>query len=121
MRLFLSAAAAVVVAGCLGCGSAVSSSGIQLNRSLRNLIWPETSVLAGVDIEALQKTEFYRRHSQQLNFPIFEEATARLGFDPRREVKLLVLQSDTRRTVLLAEGNLKRSQIQQKLVSAGAK
>ncbi len=120
MRAFLFVGVLTLALSGISCNSENESSGISIDKSFRTLIWPQATVLAGAKIQELEKTDFYKRYAQRLDLPGLDEASQRLGFDPRKDVEALVVESDGERLLLLARGRLQTSEIRDKLGKLGA-
>ena len=58
MRVVLCLAALLALLGC----EKQTGTGIRLDHSIAKLVPPDTTVLAGIDVDRLRATDFYRRH-----------------------------------------------------------
>ncbi len=103
-----------------GCSNS-QITGISVDRAFRPLISPETKALAGFDLDRLKTTPLYQRHQQELNFPLLEASSDRIGLDPRRDISKGIVTWDGRQSLLIVRGTFKSDAVQNKLVSLGAK
>ena len=107
---------------CAGVGcSRTKTTGITVDRAFTPLISPETNLLAGFDLDDLKGTGLYQRHAQQLNFPLLDASSDRVGLDPRRDISKGVIAWNGRESVVIFRGSFKPEAVQSKLVSLGAK
>lgn len=102
-----------------GCGRTITS-GVTVDKAFRPLIPPDTEVLAGIDLDALKATPLYQRHQKDLEFPLLDSSSQRLGFDPRRDISDAVIAWNGKRALLFLRGTFKASDVEQKLSSLGA-
>lgn len=106
----------VCISGC----SHVDVTGASLDRSFRRLVPADTRVLVGLKIERLIKTPFYQRHRHQLDIPLLNESSAKMGLDPRRDLSDAVIAWNGKQPLVLARGTFNSNLVQQKLISSGA-
>lgn len=119
-RVFLFLLLAGLVTG-VSCARRAATTGVSVDPAFRHLIPPDTRVLASVDLEKLKNAAFYRRHESQLDFPLLDAASERIGLDPRRDIADLLIAWNGKRPVFLVRGRFTRSVIEQKLVAQGAR
>ncbi len=91
-----------------------------MDRDFRRLIPPDTKVLAGINIARLTKTAFYQRHQRELDIPLLNASSEKLGLDPRRDLSDAVIAWNGKQLLILARGTYNSSLVQQKLISSGA-
>jgi len=112
-------AVALASCACVVSCSKQTSSGVVVDQVYKPLIRPDTSVLAGMDLDKLKATPLYRRHEKAFNFPLLDASSQRLGFDPRRDIRDLVFASDGRTGALLARGRFQPKDIEAKFQASG--
>ncbi len=100
-----------------GCGKH-SISGVSVDRDLRKLISPDTTALAGCDLDRLKLTEFYRRHEGQLNIPVIDQAAKQADFDPRRDLSELVVTWNGKDVFFASRGHFKHKQVEDQLAKS---
>jgi len=103
-----------------GC-SRSRSTGISVDRAFRPLISPKIRVLAGFDLDRLKTTGLYQRHREELNFPLLNASSERIGLDPRRDISKGIVTWNGRDSLLVVRGPFRSEVVQNKLVSSGAK
>ena len=108
-----------LVAGGVGCSHA-DVTGASVDRAFQHLIAPDTKALVGLNIESLTKTPFYQRHQQDLDIPLLNESTEKLGLDPRRDLSDAVIAWDGKQPLIVARGTFNPGVVRQKLISSGA-
>lgn len=118
MRTLLSVILACAVFGVTGCGSR-PQTGVQVDSALRRLVPSDTTVLAGVDVEKLEKTPLYRRYEGQLNQAGLDALTERFGIDPRRDVTAVLIAANANGRIALARGRFTQEQLESKFGSLG--
>jgi hypothetical protein len=114
---------AFVLAGLLGGVSCAKApqTGIAVHSAFRSFIPRDTTLLAGVRASALETAPFYVRHQDRLNFAQLDELNEKIGLDPRRDLSDLLAAYNGRQTLVLARGTFKSADVQNKLLSLGAK
>jgi|GEM_PF-1231105 len=105
----------------LGCGGKRGATGIAVDPAFTRLIPPDTEVLAGVRIDRLKDSAFYKRHEDQLNIPAIDEFSERAGIDPRRDLSGLLIAWNGKRPVVMARGRFAQDEVERKLSSLGAR
>lgn len=108
------------VATVTGCGRK-AASGITVDRAFRPLIAPDTQALAGVELEKLESTPFYKKHESDLTFPMLDAASERIGVDFRRDLSDVLIGWNGKQPVFLVRGRFKPAVVQQKLLTFGAR
>ena len=107
-----------ILAGTAGC-SKRTSAGVSVPFAFRPLISPETKALASVDVDQLKASPFYQRHQNQLNFPLLDSMSERIGLDPRRDLSYILIAWNGKAPLAMARGRFKPRDLQQKLGSLG--
>jgi hypothetical protein len=92
--------------GLAGCGLNRTSPS-RVDRDLSAFILPDAILLAGVEMAQLRATPVYQKLETRRSLPQLDEFTARTGFDPRRDVRTLLISSDATETVVAARGDFK--------------
>ncbi|MEX2264320.1 MAG: hypothetical protein WD696_20365 [Bryobacteraceae bacterium] len=93
-----------------GCGSR-QDAGLRLDSRFTEMIPENTIVLAGVRMEELRAAPVYRKLMAGRQFPNVDEFAARTGFDPRKDVKEMLIAATGEAVVALARGNFKSTRI----------
>jgi hypothetical protein len=96
-------------------------TGIAVDPAFRTLIPPDTKVLSGVEWDSLKSTPFYQRHEKDLNVPLLNAASERLGIDPLRDISKLVIAWDGTNWIFMERGRFNSSDLQKKIAAAGAR
>jgi len=107
--LMLRACGAVLLAlGAAGCNSAQIGRS-RVDSTLAAFIPPDATVLAGVRMDQVRATPIFQKMTVQKQFPRLDEFARATGFDPRKDVRDLLIGSNGRDTVVAARGtfNLK--------------
>ncbi|MDQ2712335.1 MAG: hypothetical protein M3Y24_08930 [Acidobacteriota bacterium] len=117
MRVFLACSAVCLVSVLSGCGKH-SASGVSIHRDLRKLVSPDTTALAGCDLDRLKVTDFYKRHQAQLNIPLIDGVAQQSGFDPRRNLTELLVTWNGKDLFFATRGNFKQQQIENQLAKS---
>jgi hypothetical protein len=113
--------AVLVVAAFTSACTNPGASGVSIDSAFRALIPPDTKALAAADIEKLKASAFYQRHQNQLNFPLLDGMSERIGLDPRRDVSSLLVAWNGKDAVAMARGGFNLGALQSKLPSLGAR
>jgi hypothetical protein len=117
VRYFL--AVLLIAAGLLGSCTRPGATGVSVNSAFRPLVPPDTKALAAVDFDKLKASPFYKRHQNDLDLPILNAMSERVGFDPRRDISDLLITWNGSRALVLARGRLNRETLESKLRSLG--
>lgn len=88
----------------LGCHSADIPRS-RIDPQLTIMIPPDTVMLAGVRMDDVRPTPLYRKLVEQRRLPQVDAFAKETGFDPRKDVRELLVASDGKDTVLMARGN----------------
>jgi hypothetical protein len=104
----------------VSCKRQPAATGISVDPVFRSLVPPKTRVLAGIDIEKLKATAFYKRHESDLNFPLLDASSERIGLDPRRNVSDLLIAWVATQPLFIARGHFSQRVVEQKIVALGA-
>ena len=118
MRTLVWVVLACGVLGGVGCGSRLQT-GVQVDSALRRLIPPDATVLAGANVEKLEKTPLYRRYEGQLNQAKIDAFTERFGIDPRRDVTAVLVAASANERIVLVQGRYAQRQLEPKFGSLG--
>lgn len=118
MTAALRVLALVLAITAAACGLAPSSA--RLDPRLEKLIPADTNMMLEVNLAQLRDTSIYREHLSQASPAELDDFTRRTGIDLRRDVDQLVLASDGKNSLLLAEGRFHPDDARQRLRAAGA-
>jgi hypothetical protein len=102
----------------VGCSKQITT-GLAVDNAFRPLISPDTTVLAGAQLDAFKATPFYQRHQKSLEFPLLNASTEKLGLDPRRDLSAALISWNGRQSLFLVRGRFKPEAIEQKLTAQG--
>ena len=117
MRVFLAFSGVCLVSILSGC-TKHSTSGVSVDRDLRKLVSPDTTALAGCDLDKLKLTEFYKRHQAQLNMPLIDGTAQQAGFDPKRNLGELLVTWNGKDLFFATLGHFNRQQIESQLAKS---
>jgi hypothetical protein len=79
--------------------------GPKIDPALASLIPPDTILLAGARLEALEKTPIYLNHLAKRSMPLIDDFPKQIGLDVRRQdLWELLLISDGKQSVVLGHG-----------------
>jgi hypothetical protein len=117
VRYFLPAIVAVLAtsAACTRPGA----TGVSVNSAFRSLIPPDTKVLASADLDKFKSSPFYERHQGELNIPLLDAMSERVGLDPRRDVADVLIAWNGKEPVVLARGRFNAEKLEPKFDSLG--
>lgn len=109
--------ATIVMAGC----SKPGASGINVNEAFKPLISASTTVMAGIDLDALKSSPLYAKYNSDLNLRGMEQFGQEFGIDPARDLRELLYVSDGKKQWFMARGTLRGPEIERKLQGKGFK
>ena len=78
-------------------------------------------MLAGIDVDRIKSSAFYQRHANELNLPLLNAASERLGLDPRRDISEVLVTWQSNQPVVTARGTFSAKELQPRIVSLGAR
>ena len=116
MRTLLAIVLTCAALGAASCGSR-PEVGVQVDPGLQRLVPPDAVVLAGVDLEKLEKSPLYRRYEGQLDQAKLDAVTERFGIDPRRDVTAVLITANAKQRIALARGRFTQQQLEPKFQS----
>lgn len=96
-----------------------SPIGVSVDAEFRPLISADTKVLADVKLDDLKLTPLYQRHEKDLELPMLQDWSQRIGLDPRRDISEVLIAWNGKRALFLVRGKFKREDIEKKLGSLG--
>jgi len=102
------------------CTNAVQS-GIAVDKAFTPLISPETTMMAGIDLEGLKSSPLYAKYKGQLNLEGLDQFSQDFGVDPRRDIRELLYVTDERKQYFLATGTFRGPELERKLQNKGLK
>lgn len=91
---------ALMLAGC----THAPPPGPKIDPALAGLIPADTTVLAGVRLEAIERTPLYQSAFAHRDFPFIEQFSERVSIDPRKNLWELLYVSNGQRAALLGHG-----------------
>lgn len=109
-----------VLLAATGCGKR-TATGVSVNSAFRPLIRPDTKALASVEVDKLKASDFYQRHRNQLNFPLLDAMSERIGLDPRRDISEIVVAWNGKDAVAIARGGFNLGALESKLPALGTR
>jgi hypothetical protein len=89
--------------GLAGCGPS-RTSGVRIDSALERLVPGDATVLAGVRLDALRATPFYKKWVGERSVPFLDRWSEESGFDPRKDLQEMLVVSDGVQTAILARG-----------------
>ena len=119
MRYFFCVVVAYGILAATGC-SQKAATGVRVDPAFRDLIPPDATVLAGVDLGQLKQTPLYEKYGSQLQQARLDEFRDRFGIDLRRDVEAVLLAANAKERLALVRGRFTKQQLQPKLVSMHA-
>lgn len=119
MRTVLWVCLSIVLLFAIACGTR-SISGIGIDPAFRRLVAPDTTLLTGVDVEALKTSEFYKRHEKQLDTPFLAAATERMGLNPLRDISQFLASWDGKTWIFMERGRFNSSDLEKRMIGEGA-
>src|SRR5215471_19738178 len=97
MRTLLAAAAAVLLAAC----SHPAAPGPRIDPALSGMIPADTVLMAGVRLEAIEKTALYQKHLAKIDIPGADRFAEQIKIDPRKDLwELLYVSNGTLNAVI---------------------
>jgi hypothetical protein len=90
-------------------------SGVKIDSSFTAFIPTDTKAIAGVQVDQLKNTEFYKRYQNQLNLPQVSALSERIGLDPRRDLSEILITWNGKQVLTMARGTFQTQDVRQKL------
>lgn len=117
MRYLLTAIVAVlaIAAGC----SKPGATGVSVNSAFRPYVPPDTKALAAADLDNFKASPFYKRHQGELNIPLLDAMSQRMGLDPRRDISDVLIAWNGKEPAVLARGHFDANSLEPKFASLG--
>ncbi len=119
MRSWFCFLTALGLVACASCHKE-NERGVQVDSKLAAFIPPATTLLGGVNVESLKASAFYQRHASELNLPMLNADSERLGLDLRRDISDVLVTWQSNQPVVMARGTFSAKELQPKIVSLGA-
>ena len=104
----------------IGCGGRKDGS-VRIDPALAPLVPSDTTVLAGVRMEALRNTPVYRKYAAEQKLPQLDEFVKRTGLDPRQDIWELLWAFNGKDYVAMVRGKFGPTGLEPELEKAGAK
>jgi hypothetical protein len=103
-----------------GCGGRKTGS-IHIDPALASLVPSDTTMLAGVQMEALRNTPVYQKCAAAQEFFPLNDFVKRTGLDPRQDIGEMLVASNGKDMVAMARGKFASAGFASELEKAGAK
>jgi hypothetical protein len=116
-RAFLFVWALALLLTLVGCYKQTSTQA-SIDPLLEKLVSDDAKVLVAFDLTALKTTAFYARHQTQLDTPLLNDLSGRIGFDPRHDISKLLLAWNGKELLLSARGHFDKRQIEMHLADS---
>jgi hypothetical protein len=111
----------VIAALSCACGTTKSTSA-QIDRAMEAMVPADTVVLAGVKMEALRKTDVWRKIIAEQKVTQLDDLAKDTGLDPRRDLNELLIASNGKSAVMMARGTFPdTAALEAKLEKSGAR
>jgi hypothetical protein len=113
MRVLTACASAIlfVLTGC----SRPSWRGVRIDRKVESFIGADTKALAGLDVNGLKRSGVYQRHQKDLQFPLLDASSERLGVDPRHDIEKVLVVVDGSQPLFIISGSFQTTSLEQKV------
>lgn len=119
MRVFFSFSLLVLLLSAWSCVK-TTSTGITIDAVFTRFIPPDTKVLAGIRVDGLKSSAFYKRHEKQLDIPLLDAFSERVGLDPRRDLSDFLIAWNGKQPLIMARGRFRETELEQRLGGLGA-
>lgn len=97
------------------------ATGVSVQSAFRPLIPPDTKVLAGLDVDKIKATPLYQRHEKDLDFPLLNGSSERIGLDPRKDISNVLVAWNGKQPIFMMLGRFKPAEVEKKIGSLGAR
>src|SRR5690349_21781021 len=97
-----------------GCRKEASST-VYVDPALATLVPPDTIMLAGVRMEKLAATQFWRDYVNKGRVPMLEQFRKRTGLNPEKDIWELLVASSQKEAVMLIRGKFSEMGLEPKL------
>jgi len=97
--------------------SRTSTPGIEVDAKLNPYILPNSKFVAGVDLDKIKQTDFFKRHQSQLDFPQLNQLPQEIGMDPRRDLSSFLMAWNGTDTLFLTRGTYSSDVLEKRLSS----
>jgi len=115
---FLFCSLIVFTAALVSCNK-TDAPGIEVDAKLKGYILPKSKVLAGVDLDKIKLTDFFKRHQSQLDLPRFNQLPQEIGMDPRRDLSSFLFAWNGSDALVMTRGTYSPDQLEKRLSSLG--
>jgi len=88
-----------------------------VDAKLKPFILPNSKFLAGVDLDKIKQTDFFKRHQSQLDFPQINQLAQEIGMDPRRDLSSFLMTWNGTDTLFLTRGSYSSDLLEKRLSS----
>ena len=97
-----------------------ASLGLKADSKLATFVPSTTVLLAGMNVDQITGTPFYKRHKGEIKLPALDEASGRIGVDPRRDIADVLIAWQLGNPVVMARGRFNASALEPRLISLGS-
>jgi len=91
--------------------------GIQVDSKLKPYILPNSKFLAGVELDKIKQTDFFKRHESQLDFPQLNQLPQEIGMDPRRDLSSFLMAWNGTDSLFMTRGTYSSDILEKRLSS----
>jgi hypothetical protein len=102
-----------------GCGRK-SETGLVVDPSFRKLVPPDTTLLAGIQVDTLKTAPLYVKYGDRFNIARLSEFSRRTGLDPARDIASVLFASNGSQPLVMVRGRFSEEQVAPKLAGDGA-
>jgi hypothetical protein len=89
--------------------------GIQVDAKLKPYILPRSQFLAGVELDKIRETAFFKRHQAQLDLPQLNQLPQEIGMDPRRDLSSFMMSWNGTSTLFMTRGTYSSDLLEKRL------
>ena len=102
-----------------GCGKKIET-GISVDPAFPTLVPPNTTILAGVQLDKIKAAPLYKRYGAEIDIARLNEFSQRSGLDPLQDIASVLVASDGAQSIAMARGHFSPDQLKAKLTGGGA-
>ncbi|MBV9083866.1 MAG: hypothetical protein JOZ62_14400 [Acidobacteriaceae bacterium] len=92
-----------------------------MDSALRRFVPRNATWLAGFDVSSIQEAPLYRRHERQLDLPLLDAASERIGLNPRHDISEVLATWVNDEASVIIRGQFSMQRVMKKLISSGAR
>jgi hypothetical protein len=109
---------AILILALVSCGKS-HGPGVEVDSRLKAYILPNSKILAGVDLDKLKQSDFFKRHQAELNLPQLNQLPQEIGMDPRRDLSSFLMAWNGTAPLFMTRGTYSSGQLEKRLNSLG--